>query len=1205
MLTIGIVHRRPFSELSKTLLCIVVNLAVCEHGRMTQNPDTVTNARRGGPERALSRGADAGSETAIYVLGTLRVTIAGRRVDQQLPGRNGRRLLAYMALNRARPCRRSELIGVLWQDRQPVSPDNALSTTLSRLRHVVGADVVQGRSELSLRLPADAWVDVEAAGERAATARRALEDGDRTSALRAASAAIDLLSGVLLPEFDDDWIEERRREFEGLRVDALEIAAQAALTLGPAQVDAARRAARRLVELEPWRESGYALLMRAHAEAGDIAEGLRVFERLRVLLRDELGASPSALVLELHQLLLTGQTLAMRAPPITSATSRPPAADSSREDARPEVRLPLRLGTLARCHFVGRSEEIGVLEERWRDVVGGGDAVVLVCGDAGMGKTALAAQLAQRAHADGGIVLLGSCDQHALRPYEPIAEALRPLWRQCAGAWMARQTPDELSDLGRIIPELRDRVRDDRPPADAPDQRFRLFEAVSGLLTLAAQQHPLLLVLDDAHWGDRSTFLLLRHIIRELDRSRLMVLVAYRNPEVVVDHPLHETLTDLARIRPTQRLALGGLAPNESADLIRAKTGAAPSAERLRRWQERTDGHPFFLHEILRHASAAGEASPESDLPASIADLIAGRVGRLAPGGAAALGAASVIGRQFELDVVTALTGGATEKTIAALEDAMEHGLIDEVPGVFDRFEFTHALVRETLYAQHSRSRRARLHLRIGTLLEHGMGNASPADLAHHFFHAGPLAGYEQAVRHSALAAAAALDAFAWEEAATHYARALSALDAAGPDAEHERCELLLALGEAQWRAGDADVEATFARAADSARGRGDAEQLARAALGGRYHESGIPDPGRVALLEEALTALGGGEHAVVHVQVLALLAEALHFVNHDRRALALSAQALGVTRELGDPEARIAALLGRHAVLLDIEHVEERLSVLQELILLAGQAGRPDLQAHGHAWSTYALLEIGDHAGARARHDIVARLAAQLRAPEYDRIALAWSAMFAQLDGAVDRAEDLANEGRELAERAHGLDPEALYAAQLLFIRRSQGRIAEIVPLLETFVATQEIPTWRAAFTLALAETGDTKRAQRSLEIAAAHTFGDVPRGMWWLVSLALLSEACATLRNARAAACLYSLLTPYADRSVQAVYVTHLGSVQRHLGLLAATMSDWTLAETHFEAAARRHAWSPVLTALTRRDHARILAVQSQDAMRPAPHR
>ena len=1136
-----------------------------------------------------------GTATEVRVLGALRTTIDGRRVDQQLPGRKGRLLFAFMALNRRRTFSRGELIEVLWPGGQPASPDAALSTVLSRLRQAIGEERIHGRAELALLLPADARVDAEIAEERMRAAAEALEAGDAGSALAAARAAADLLADALLPEFGDDWIEDRRRELAEALATSLELLARAALALGPAQVTAARAAARRLIEREPWRESGYALLMQAHARAGDIAEGLRVFERLRVLLRDELGTSPSPAVREIHQQLLSGESTAPAAP--VDASVAPAEASAHRRVALPPV-----LATLARGRFVGRRDELATLGERWRDVATGHDAIVLVSGEAGMGKTVLAAQFAQRVHADGATVLFGQCDEHAMVPYQPLAEALRHYFRDAHGG-----LPAGTVELGRMFPELRDRLPENRPSvaAEPEAERFRVFEAVRSVVAAAAEDRPVLLVVDDAQWADSSTVLLLRHVIREPDRFRLMVLVTYRGSEVPADHLLHEVLTDLGRTRPIERLALEGLGDEDCVELIGAYAGARPAPSDLRRWRERTEGHPFFLHELLRSADRATvAASPEIDVPVTVRELIARNVSHLDQRSSAALASAAVIGRDFDLDVLTALIGDSTDTTIAALEEAIAHGLIEEVPDRFDRFAFTHALIREVLYEQHSRTRRARLHLRVGELLEHAPAGASPAVLAHHFFEARHLAGADRVVDHCVKAAAMAADALGYEEAAAHYRRALAALDAEGPSVERERCELQLALGEVQWRAGDPEVARTFARAAESARGRGHSGQLARAALGGRNHETGMPDPARVALLEEALAAFRADENPVLRVRVLGRLAEALHFAGADARARATSAEAIDAAQALGDPEAVIAALMGRHAALLHVDHVEERLPLLRDLVILAERTGRPDLAAHGHQWTTYALFELGDLDRVRVEHRTFARVAQELHEPGYAHVALAWRSLLAQLDGDFETAERLAFEGHALAERVRGIDAVALLAAQLYFIRREQGRLEELVPAVEGFVAANEIPTWRAGLTVALASAGQTGRAEASLTTSMAQDLEDLRRDMWWLATMSLLAEGCAALGDAGRAPRLYDVLAPYAARNVQVAFAAHLGSVQRPLGLLAGAMHRWPAATAHFEAALERHAGSRSLTVRTQCDFAEMLARtgRAADARRAA---
>jgi DNA-binding SARP family transcriptional activator len=1133
---------------------------------------------------------DEASSTRIRLIGTLHATIAGRRVDDLLPGPKGRVLFTFLVLNRHRPCSRDELVGVLWPNDRPASPEGALSTLLTRLRHAVGEGVVEGRGALSLRLPDDALIDVDEVQRHVAAAREALGRGDAGHALEQARRAYALTAGEMLPGADGTWLEEARRELAEFAVTALELSARAGIAIGGSELAGAKGAARRLIDCEPYRESGYALLMEVHARVGDVAEALRVFERVRVLLRDELGARPSPGLLALHQQLLTGGIVA------EARRDHPAGAGADGSVRLPErVPLPSILARRAAAAFVGRDTELQTLERLWREATPGARFLVLVSGDPGMGKTALAARFAARVHADGATVLYGQCDEHSVAPYEPIVEALRGYWSHSETLDAARQRPAELGELARVVPELRDHLRE--PPAFVPGepdvQRYRLFESVRAILARAAEDRPILLVLDDVHWADRSTLLMLRHFLRPSERDRLVVLATYRPVAAWDRHPLNDALEELQRVCPSQRLVLEGLGERDSGALIEAYVGSTPRPQLVRHWYRRTEGHPFFLHEILRSTDrVAINSSWEADLPPSVTEMIAARIRRLGGASVAALSAAAVIGRDFNLDVLAALLDESAESTLDALEAAVGHGLVVEVPDQFDRFSFSHALVREALYEQHSRSRRARLHLRVGEILERGAGHVSPAELARHFFSARDVAGHEKAVRYSAQAAAAAFEALAYEEAVAHYQRALQILKRVGPTADEQRLHLLLGLGEAQRRAGDADVDGTFRLAAQLARERGDAKHLALAALGGRHFESGAPDDERVALLSEALAALGT-EDSVLRVRVLARLAEALHFNAAGDRAELIGQKAVEMARRLEDTDAMIAALSGRHAALLHVDHVEVRLPVLHELASLAERTGHRDLATHSHQWSTYALLELGDYDGARREHRLFATLAEELRQPHYDHVRLAWKAVFAQLDGRLADAERMAQEGYELAERVQGIDAVALFAAQLFFIRREQLRLAELVPGLQAFVGDAELPAWRAGLTIALAAAEDEDGARRSLARSADSGLDRIPRDLWWLPTMALLAEGCAAVGDAVRAAELYGALRPYAQRSVQVAFAAHLGSVQRNLGVLATVMGDWDRGSRHFDAALERHvaADARALVVRTLCDYVRML--------------
>jgi DNA-binding SARP family transcriptional activator len=228
----------------------------------------------------------------VRLCGTLSVELAGRIVV--LPGLQGRLLFAYMAANRRRPVARDELIELLWPTTLPADPGETLSALLSRTRRALGSDVLVGRRELELVLAPDAWIDLEAAQDAADAADAALADGDFGSALDAAGRCEEIARRGFLVGDDSTWTHERRDEVRELRLRALEAIAAAGTALGSGALPDAERAARAAVEAAPFREPGHRLLMAAVAARGNVAEALRAYERLRVLLRDELGTAPGA-----------------------------------------------------------------------------------------------------------------------------------------------------------------------------------------------------------------------------------------------------------------------------------------------------------------------------------------------------------------------------------------------------------------------------------------------------------------------------------------------------------------------------------------------------------------------------------------------------------------------------------------------------------------------------------------------------------------------------------------------------------------------------------------------------------------------------------------------------------------------------------------------------------------------------------------------
>ena len=760
----------------------------------------------------------------VELCGALTVEVDGRRVEDDLPGRQGRLLFAYLARNHDRPVRRDELVDVVWDDHPPGSPDAGLAALLTRVRQALGPDAVAGRAHL--RLAGEVWVDLDEARAAAAEAEEALAAGDPRRAAERARAALERFERPLLPELAGRWVDEQRAELDGLHSDALETLARAALRLGGGELPAADRAARTLIQREPYRESGYALLMELLAARGNLAEALRVYDQLRVLLRDELGATPAPHVTALHDRLLMQD----EAPAPVASGPRPgcrcrpssPRARSARSSAARPSSPPLR-----------RAWELGQ------------GAVVVVVGEAGMGKTRLAARFAAEAHAGGAAVLHGRIDEETVVPFQPFVEALRH--------YVAHAPPVtgvDLEALAPLVPELGGVAAES---GERENRRYRLFEAVAALLGRVAAERPLLLVVEDLQWAGMPTLLLLRHVVRRLEGAPLLVLVTMRDEEANLVADPARLLADLSREHVVERIALGGLEEADAAELV----GDPELAHRL---HGRTAGNPFFIEEMLRSLAEAPEAE---GVPAGVKDLVSRRLARLEPETVEALTAAAVLGRDFRLATLEAMVRRPGEELLDALEEALRAGVVREDVEQVDRFAFAHALVRETLYDAPAHARRVRLHLRAGRALE--AAGAPPGELAHHFFVAREVGGAEAAVEYSAAAARQAVAAHAYEEAAWHLGQALQV---------DRRADLLIALGDVRWQASEPGARAAFDEAVEVSR---DPEILARAALGagGRFYMPVTSDPAYVARLEEALAALGDAE-GPLRARLLARLAEHL-----------------------------------------------------------------------------------------------------------------------------------------------------------------------------------------------------------------------------------------------------------------------------------------------------------------------------------------
>lgn len=1104
------------------------------------------------PAGALTPAGARRPSLTVALLGGLQIQQDGCDLVARLPGRQGRALVAYLVLNQDRPVSRDELLDVLWPSTSPAAPDAALNSVLAKVRRVLGPGVITGRQTLVMQLTAAAEIDVRAVGPLVERAEHALADRDPATALDAAQAALEMLALPLLPDLEGEWIDTWRQRFDDLIQRALEMAAQAGLALGARHLPAAERAAGALVAREPFREGAYALLMQAQARQGNVAQALRTFERLRMFLRDELGACPSAALVALHEALVRGDL-----PP-----SVPGAQAAAAHDRRV---LPTVTSQMIEGTFVGRDESLQRLRVRWQQSQAGLTRLVLLVGEAGVGKTRLAAEFAEEVQVTGGMVLYGRADEEALLPHQPFVEALRQLVTR-ADAAVAAAAQQDREILWRLLPELAPpgHVFDGAAHGEDHTLRYRLFEAVTGLLCTASRESPLLLILDDLHWADKSTLLLLRHLLRQLRLTDLLIVGTFRHVEVGRDHPLVGLLSDLRRERRYDRLTLGGLDHAATALLVADRLGRDASPEFVHRLREQTDGNAFFIEETIRALIDSGLPADEAitdaaleqlGVPEGVSEIVRRRVGHLSPLAAEVLTAASVVGRDFRLGIVAQIADESADQVMGALDESMAAGLVLESPDQIDVFAFSHALVREVLYGGLSASRRVRLHHYVATALEAVADGVNPAELAHHYMLARHFTGPGPARRYAVAAGDRATQLLAYDEAVVHYEQAVTLFE---DDDEAARCEVLLALGRTQWRAGTDAARHTFRTAANSAARRHDADQLARAALGhsARYHEAGYAGARDRELLEEALAALGEAD-SMRRVLVLSRLAENVAFAAEQREwASALIDEALAMARRLGDENVLLAALMARHATLLSVRHLDERLKLSEEFMGL--RIGHRELLAERHHWRLYDLLESAHVDAARAEQPQLEMLTSRLRQPQWQSITAGWRGIWAELAGDVEGAERYAEECLQCGQRAQMKDALSTWAAKLLMLRHRQGRLHELADVVQRLVSGADMREtgWHSALGLILAEVGD-EGAARDIYRTQLPAYPDALPA-FWLTNAAMLSELCVRLHDPAGARTLYEALAPYAERNVVVSYASCWGPVERYLALLAATYGD-----------------------------------------------
>jgi len=848
------------------------------------------------------------------------------------------------------------------------------------------------------------------------------------------------------------------------------------------------------------------------------------------------------------------------------------------------------LDSLAGGVFVGRQQEMGELKACLEDALSGRGRLVTLVGEPGIGKSRTAQELATYAGLRGAQVLWGRCyEEQGAPPYWPWVQAIRSYVREKEPEELRSEMGAGAEDIAEIVSDVRERLPGLRtPPQLEPEQaRFRLFDSITAFLKSASRRQPIVLVLDDLHWADHPSLLLLEFVARELSGSRLLLVGTYRDMELSRRHPLSLTLGELTRERLFQRVLLRGLSQEDVGRFIELVSGIAPPRGMVEAVHRQTEGNPLFVTEVVRLLVQEGEVGAsrqagtvplrQSDtwtirIPEGVREVIGRRLDRLTERCNETLTIASVMGREFALEQLRPLIEDMTEdRLLEVLEEALASRVIEELPQSVGRYQFTHALIQETLAEELSTTRKVRLHARIAESLEDLYGDAAEAhaaELAHHFVEAQTVLGKDRLVHYSLLAGERALAAFAHDDALNHFQQGLAAKSADPLDAD--TCQLLYGLGRVQVASLPPyelrDAVHTLGRAFEFFADAGDVDRAVAVAQ--------VPLPvtagyvtGVGQILHRALDLVPS--HSRQEASLLASYARAVGLEEGDYEP---AREALDRALEIARSQRDLALELRILSFACDVEvyhgRFEECFDTCTKGIELAGQVDDPRSELLVHFWAAGLLLFFWGMPEDAVRHISAALSAAErLRHHFYLARVLYISQIAARLTGDWIKARDSSDQGLAVSPQEFRL----LFGRSLLEFE--QGNFEEGISNLERMEeAVRPIPPGPTIAHSSLAALAPTisriSGSDRGLDTArwAAEVVLSSPTATPLMATWAAPGPSLMAVQQGEAVAARERYDALVAASGKEILIVEGISS-QRLLGLLAHTMGDLDQAAAHFE--------------------------------------
>ena len=843
--------------------------------------------------------------------------------------------------------------------------------------------------------------------------------------------------------------------------------------------------------------------------------------------------------------------------------------------------------------FVGREAELAQMKHALDLAKSGKGQILAAVGEAGVGKSRLLFEF-KAVMPPGCLVLETLSVSHGkASAYLPLIDLLKNYF-EITSDDDARKRREKIA--GKIM--MLDRALEDTLPyiftvlevAESDDQlarmdpevrRRRTLDAIKKLLLRESLNQPLVVIFEDLHWLDDGSRALLNLLADSIGTARVMMVLNYR-PEFTHNWNNKTYYTQL-RLDP--------LSAESGEQMLQALLDDGRELAPLKRLIiEKTEGNPFFIEEIVQALFEQGallrngaiklaKSLGAIQIPSTVQAVLASRIDRLPPDQKDLLQTLAVIGKEFPFRLVREVSGKADDDLQRLLSELQMAEFIYEQPAISDiAYVFKHALSQQVASGSALLERRRVLHERVARVLEvqfPEIVETQPELIAHHYTEAGLGA---EAVPHWHRAGERSLQRWANVEAISHLKKGLDLLGSAADSAERNRPEdeamrysLLYKLGEAQQAAGEFGESCdAFVSASEVANSLGSTDGLANAAVeyARTAHFGGMTTPKVVRLLEDGLQRLGSEDNPLT-TRVHGSLALALGVMGQQQQAMVYAEKAVAMARRYDDPSLLAHSLQAMFYALSRPEQAKLRLIVANQL-LEAGKAAQSAELGHEAHWPrSYALFESGDMVAADQANDDLSRWSEERNRPFTIYLAAVFRAARAAMSGRFEESERLAQQALAIGQRVQGEAASGIFGQQMFVLRRQQGRLKEVEPVVRMFVQQNSAAAaWRPGLAVIYSDLGLTDYAREEFEGLAQHDFADLPLDVAWLGTMTYLVDVCTFLADRTRAKRLYEILLPFDGANVVVGSGTAChGALSRYLGALATTLERWDEATRHFE--------------------------------------